>query len=87
MLSIEHDPIWYEKTKAQLKENLLKEIFDYCLLTLVDNDSGHSRQYAKRISYTDAVTDYSNGSLDFAFMDGKMRYFCVQRVLPELRLS
>jgi predicted O-methyltransferase YrrM len=67
--SIEHDPVWYQKTEDQLA-------------TLgIDNVRLELRELDR---FTD-LSDHEDGSLDFAIVDGQMRDRCMKAVLPKIK--
>lgn len=92
IVSIEHDPVWYEKTALQLKKKGIANKVDYRLLPVMDGSPPppihpHEDYIAipKNYPYSDVVNVYPDEFFDFALVDGKIRHVCMDRVLPKLR--
>ena len=71
--SVEHDPVWYELVRKQLKASN-----SGCELLLKDpNDTS---------DYVDDVCNrFEDGSLDFVMIDGVLRDQCALAILPKLK--
>lgn len=90
LLSIEHDPAWYEKTHIQLKKNGLDDVVDYRLFPLVEKNSPPRpplpiARATQRSAYANVVNEYPDENFDFALIDGKIRHVCMALVLPKIR--
>lgn len=66
--SIEHDPEWFETVRSRLEELGLASI----------------RYELRPLDRYDDLSDYADGSLDFAVVDGVLRAQCVTTVLPKV---
>ncbi len=78
LISVEHDPLWYEKVKKNLAYYEIGNV-DYHLVPRDPDDAPPPPAYVR---VADLVPD---GELDFALVDGIYRDLCVLAVLPKLR--
>ena len=91
LVSIEHDPAWYQKTSMQLRQKSLINKVDYRLLPVKTAKTPSAQQmdvFGRSRSnrhYADVVEDFPDEHFDFALVDGKIRHICVDKVLPKLR--
>lgn len=78
LLSIEHDPVWYDKVSIQLKRVGAGNVDYHLLPTKTSNGSS---------PYADIAKCYPDQYFDFALVDGKVRHICMERILPKLRVG
>jgi len=78
LVSIEHDPVWYDKVSVWLKRAGATNV-DYRLLSVKSADG--------LFPYADVANNYPDQFFDFALVDGKLRHVCIDRVLPKLRVG
>ncbi len=76
LVSIEHEPVWYDKVSTQLKRGGYSNIDYHLIPTKISVGSS---------SYADSVNDCPDLYFDFALVDGKVRHICMGRILPKLR--
>lgn len=72
LTSVEDDPTWYERQHRTMKEVGITNV-TYVL-------AEHEVE-----TYADIVDRFSDGSIDFALVDGSFRSVCANRVVPKLR--
>jgi predicted O-methyltransferase YrrM len=77
LLSVEHDPEWYERVRVQLAQQGL--------------DSGSVRllsvdpvQAPASSPYVRVIEEFDDGALDVCFVDGEHRAACVLAAIPKL---
>jgi len=78
IVSIEHDPVWYDKVSVWLKRGGAGNV-NYRLSPLKSADGLYP--------YADVANDYPDQFFDFALVDGTIRHICVRKVLPKLRVG
>ncbi len=79
LTSVEHDPIWYQKTLSSLKDNNITNV-NYLLYETKDD-----KQNDKHFSYISVVDKFHDNSLDFIVVDGVFRDECALRSLDKLK--
>ncbi len=78
LVSVEHDPVWYEKVQQQLIRGGADNV-DHRLLSLQEGNG--------RCPYAEIADDYPDQFFDFALVDGRVRHICMERVIPKLRIG
>lgn len=82
LISVEHDPIWYEKVKNQLSENK----FTNCSYHLCPSEANNmSEDDAFDTAYVHVAREVKDNSLDFALVDGKYRSACAITLIEKIR--
>jgi SAM-dependent methyltransferase len=74
LTSVEHDPIWYKKTKDQLIGQGINNV-DYTLASGTEDESG----------YLKVVDTFPDSSLDYILVDGIFRDACILKTIPKLK--
>lgn len=81
LTSIEQDSAWFERVGMLLRDQGLQAKVDYryieCTLKEFDEPEAHP--------YADVAQEFEDGSLDFALVDGGIRFPCMRQVLPKLK--
>jgi predicted O-methyltransferase YrrM len=74
MVSVEHNPLWYERVDASLKEQQLHHVL-YLKKSIVGNPA----------EYALVPGQFENNSLDVVLVDGRLRDECANACLPKLK--
>lgn len=74
LVSVEHDPAWYERVSASIQESDLKNV-----IFLKKSIEGHPAEYAQ------VPTQFEDNSLDFVLVDGRLRDECANACLTKLK--
>lgn len=77
LLSVEHDPAWFERVGGQLRGAGVGGTE----VRLLGNEPSHDPEASP---YVRVVEKFADGSLDVALIDGEHRSACALRVLPKL---
>jgi len=78
LVSIEHDPVWYDQVSVWLKRGGDGNV-DYRLLSVKGTDGV--------FPYADVANSYPDQFFNFALVDGRLRHVCIDKVLPKLRVG
>lgn len=82
LISVEHDPVWYEKVTNCLFENKVTNCSYY--LCPAEPDSRHEEDRPDS-AYVRISKEIPDGSLDFALVDGIYRGSCAVAAIEKLR--
>ena len=74
LVSVEHNPLWYERVEASLKEQRLNNV-----VYLKKSIEGSPAEY------TLVPEQFENNSLDVILVDGRLRDICANASLPKLK--
>lgn len=84
LISIEHNPLWYEKIASQLDQSNTRNV-DYRLVPLNHPESApeqlHYPQLPNYVAVADSLPDQS---LDLAIVDGHYRTNCIRHLIPKI---
>ncbi len=97
LVSIEHNPVWYEKVKQKLAESAINNV-DYFLIPennpqnlsreafgqYLDSLSGHEER-PEFATYYNKVKDYPDNYFDFVLIDGRARVKCGLNAINKLK--
>ncbi|MEW6671028.1 MAG: class I SAM-dependent methyltransferase [Thermodesulfobacteriota bacterium] len=83
IVSIEHDPVWHNKTLELIKEKNISFKVDYRIIAL----NTKIKNYSENQSYADVVNEFPDEYFDFALLDGKIRHVCFKNVLSKIRIG
>jgi predicted O-methyltransferase YrrM len=82
LISVEHDRAWYEKVSNRLTENKITN----CSYRFCPPEPGSTHEEDKPDSaYVRVAKEITNGTLDFALVDGIYRSACAIAVIEKLR--
>lgn len=81
LVSVEHDPVWHERVKADLEARGLASKVDYRLVEAPGNQMAEPLGHA----YASVANEIEDASLDFALIDGQMRLRCAEKALAKLK--
>lgn len=76
LVSLEHDSLWYEKVKRQLKKSIITNV-EYHLVPKDKN--------GKLNTYADFITKFDDEYFDFVLIDGRERVRCATNAIPKLK--
>lgn len=77
LTSVESDPVWYEKVKADLgKASNVRYVFRDCPAGASD---------VQATAYASVADLFASNSLDFVLIDGQVRDICARVVLDKIR--
>lgn len=79
LTSIEHDPIWYKRISDKLKKDKITNVDCHLVTEDCDEADGRDAEYVKTIGR------FSDGSLDFALVDGVYRSACACAILDKIK--
>ena len=77
VVSVEHDPVWFERVQNQLAANGLDRD-SVRLLSVEPNDRPGDSPYVR------AIDEFGDGQLDVVFIDGEHRAVCALEAIPKL---
>jgi predicted O-methyltransferase YrrM len=77
VVSVEHDPDWYQRVCAQLREHGANPD-SVRLLSLAPSDPPAQSPYVR------VIDEFAAGELDVCFVDGEHRAACVLEALPKI---
>lgn len=81
LTSVEQDAGWHARIQSALgRQNLLAKV-DYRHVECLLKESAEPESHP----YAEVAGEFADGSLDFALVDGGIRYPCMRRVLPKLK--
>jgi hypothetical protein len=83
LVSIEHDPRWFARVKAQLDRLKIINV-DYRLIPVEKTDSSAAEAEAPP-GYVATLTEEPDDSLDFLAVDGQYRTPCIRAGLRKIR--
>ena len=85
LVSVEHDPDWYERIRIRIASAKLTNI-DYRLVALDHPEPEPERaRYAPLPQYVAVTDDSRDESFDFVLVDGHYRTHCIRRCMGKLR--
>lgn len=79
LISVESDPIWYEKAKKDLANANITNTEIYCYENPLKDEETENNQYCG------IADNFPENSLDFALVDGVSRSECASRVLKKIK--
>lgn len=80
LISVEHDPYWYKRTKKALKTKHLNSKVNYFLIEDI-NENNEKDSF----KYTSPLKNVRDNSLDYCLVDGLFREQCILDVIPKLK--
>ncbi|CAG0943908.1 hypothetical protein BROC_02451 [Candidatus Brocadiaceae bacterium] len=92
VVSIEHDPIWYEEISAIITKNAFNNVnlnlvkpeisndINFWHMSTVKDYQGFSFE-----KYVRAIDTYPDNSFDVVFVDGRARPGCIRQAIPKIK--
>lgn len=77
IVSVEHDPAWFERVQLQLQQHGFDRE-SVRLLSIEPQDQPSATPYVR------VIDEFGAGEIDVCFMDGEHRSVCTLEVLPKL---
>jgi predicted O-methyltransferase YrrM len=81
LISVEHDPVWYERVRQRLERRQLAHKVEQRLIP----GPAEQMDEPEHHPYAGVADELDDGSLDVVLVDGQMRLRCMQRVLNKVK--
>lgn len=100
VVSIEHDPTWYDKMKILINEQSIKNVQYNCVLPELNNTEFKNLDFRNPLdyfssdinyqqfnfeAYSKAILNYPDNSFDLIIVDGRCRPSCIYHSLAKLK--